>query len=55
MVNTIGITYLHKTIGQLRVTVKCKQTGKFRNTTKLNLQSKLYILKQNVKAKREKS
>ena len=52
-----SITYLRKTIGQLTVIVKCKQTNtytkhqrsllekfrkKFRNTTLLNLQSNLY-------------
>ena len=63
------ITYLRKTIGQLTVIVKCKQTNtyskhqksflqkfrkKFRNTTSLNLQSNLYITKQKLKAKSEK-
>ena len=64
-----SITYLRKTIGQLTVIVKCKQTNtytkhqksllekfrkKFRNTTLLNLQSNLYITKQKLKAKSEK-
>ena len=64
-----SITYLRKTIGQLTVTVKCKQTNtysknqksllgnfrkNFKNTTLLNLQSKLYISKQKLKAKSKK-
>ena len=64
-----SITYLRKTIGQLTVIVKCKQTNtylkhqkslpekfrkKFRNTTLLNLQSNLYIAKQKLKSKSEK-
>ena len=64
-----SITYLRKTIAQLTVIRKCKQTNtfskhqklllekyrkKFRNTTMLNLQSKLYISKQKLKAKSEK-
>ena len=64
-----SITYLRKKIGQLTVIVKCKQTNnylkhqrslqekfrkKFRNTTLLNLQSNLYIMKQKLKAKSEK-
>ena len=64
-----SITYLRKTTGKLAVIVKCKQTNtflkhqnslleqfckKFRNTALLNLQSKLYITKQKLKAKREK-
>ena len=64
-----SITYLRITIGQLTVIIKCKQTNtfskhqksllekfwkKFRNTTMPNLQSKLYISKQKLKAKSEK-
>ena len=64
-----SITYFRKTIGQLTVIVKCKQTNtyskhqksllekfrkKFRITTLLNLQSNLYITKQKLKAKSEK-
>ena len=64
-----SITYLRKTTGKLTVIVKCKQTNryskhqksllqkfrkKFRNTTLLNLQSKLYIWKQKLKTKSEK-
>ena len=63
-----SITYLPKTIRQLNVIVKCKQTNmysrhqkllpekfrkKFKNTTLLNLQSKLYISKQKLKVKSE--
>ena len=62
-------TYPRKTIGQLTVIVKCKQTNtyskhqkslpekfrkKFRNTTLLNLQSNLYITKQKLKKKSKK-
>ena len=65
-----SITYLRKTIEQLTVIAKCKQTNtyskhqksllekfrkKFRNTKLLNLQSNLYIMKQKLKAKSEKS
>ena len=64
-----SITYLRKTIGQLTVIIKCKQANtfskhkksllqkfrkKFRNTAIPNLQSKLYISKQKLKAKSEK-
>ena len=64
-----SITYFRKTIGQLTVIVKCKQTNtyskhqksqlekfrkKFRITTLLNLQSDLYITKQKLKSKIEK-
>ena len=62
-------TYPRKTIGQLTVIIKCKQTNtyskhqksllerfckKFRNTTLLNLQSNLYITKQKLKEKSKK-
>ena len=61
-----SITYLRKTIGQLTVIIKCKQTTtfskhqkwllgkfgkKFRNTSMPKLQSKRYISKQKLKAK----
>ena len=64
-----SITYLRKTIGQLTVTVKCKQTNtyskqqksllekflkKFKNTTLLNFKSNIYITKQKLKTKSEK-
>ena len=71
MVNAIRRvkTYLPKTIGQLTVIIKCKQTNtfskheksllenfrkKFRNTTMANFESKLYISKQKLKIKSEK-
>ena len=71
MVNAIRRvkTYLPKTIGQLTVIMKRKQTNtfskhqksllekfrkKFRNTTMANFESKLYISKQKLKIKSEK-
>ena len=64
-----SITYLRKTIGQLTLIIKCKQTNTFskhqksllekfrkkiRNTAMANFESKLYISKQKLKAKSEK-